>query len=240
MHQSPADYLSPASHRHLPFHGLEQGPINQKDPVLAHIWNLIYKLIDRGIARIAVQWIPAHCNIRRNEFVDARAKTLLTNCKASDMRKVPMLYSTAVAHYRAQNRIFHHNRLIAEKTDRSKITTDRANLRTENSCTRAQQTTLAQLRTGTCPSMGWYVGYCRNGFDSNHKQDACRWCGTAPESVLHVFNDCTDLQIQLLRGEYKATTNRTLTANTLCTDQQAALEFHASAVRVLGAAGGGL
>jgi hypothetical protein len=151
-----------------------------------------------------------------------------------------MLYSTTVALYKAQNKVFSHNRLIAEQTDRSKITTDKANLRTENRLTRAQQTTLAQLRTGTCASMGWYVGYCRSGYDINHKQDACRWCGVAPETVLHVFNDCTDLQIQLLRGEYKASTNRTLNANILCTDQQAALEFHAAAVRALGAAGGGL
>ena len=219
---------------------LERGPINLKDPVLAHIWKLIYKLFDRDIARIAFQWIPAHCNIMRNEFADARAKSLLANHRESDMRKVPMLYSTAVAHYKAQNRAHHHNRLIAEQTDRSRITTDKANLRAENNLTRAQQTTLAQLRTGTCTSMGWYVGYCRSGYDSNHKQDPCRWCGAAPETVLHVFNDCTDLQIQLLRGEYKASTNRTLNANTLCTDQQAALEFHAAAVRVIGAAGGGL
>ena len=132
------------------------------------------------------------------------------------MRKILMLYSTAVAHYRAHNRLIHHNRLIAEQTDRSKITTDRANLRAENSLTRAQQTTLAQLRTGTCPSMGWFVGYCRNDYDNKHKQDTCRWCGAVPETVLHVFNDCDDIQIQLLRGEYKAANNRTFTANTLC------------------------
>ena len=212
---------------------LEQGPINLKDPVLAHIWKLIYKLFDRGIARIAIQWIPAHC----------------TSGETNSPTPVPRHYSLTVgpqtcakyqSHYRAQNRIFHHNSLIAEQTDRSKITTDRANLRAENSLTRAQQTTLAQLRTGTCPSMNWFVGYCRNGYDSNHKQDTCRWCGAVPETVLHVFNDCDDIQIQLLRGEYKAATNRTFTAKTLCTDQQAAVEFHASAVRVLGAAGGGL
>ena len=189
---------------------LEKGPINQKNPTLAHIWSSIYKLFDRGIARIAIQWVPAHCGIRRNEFADARTKTLLTSCKASDMRKVPMLYSTAVSYYKAQNRMYHHNRLIAVQTDRSQITSDRANLRAENNLTRAQQSTLAQLRTGTCPSMGWFVGYCRNGYDSNHKNDICRWCGEVPETVLHVFNDCTDLQIQLLREEYHAATNKTL------------------------------
>ena len=66
------------------------------------------------------------------------------------------------------------------------------------------------------------------------------WRKLTPETVLHVFNDCTDLQIQLFREEYHAATNKTFTASTLCTDQLAALEFHASAVRVLGAAGGGL
>ena len=88
--------------------------------------------------------------------------------------------------------------------------------------------------------MGWCVGYCRSGYDSNHKNGLCRWCGAAPETVLHMFKDCTDLQIQYFREEYHAVTNNTLTASTLCIDQLAALEFHASAVRVLGAAGGGL
>ena len=99
---------------------------------------------------------------------------------------------------------------------------------------------LNQNLTGTCTSMGWFVGYCRNGYYSNHKNDICRKCGEVPETVLQVFNDCTDLQIQLLREEYHAATAKTFTANTLCTDRMAALEFHASAVRVLGAAGGGL
>ena len=69
-----------------------------------------------------------------------------------------MLYSTAVSYYKAQNRLHHHNLLAAEQTDRSKITSDRANLRIEDKFTIAQQSTLAQLRTGTCNSMGWYVG----------------------------------------------------------------------------------
>ena len=119
----------------------------------------------------------ALCGIQRNEFADARAKTLLSNCKASDMRKVLMLYSTAVSYYKEQNRQHYHNHLTTEQTERSAITTDKANLRVEAKFTRTQQSTLAQLRSGTCISMGWYVGYCRSGYDSNHKNDLCRWCG---------------------------------------------------------------
>ena len=44
---------------------LEKGPIN---PILAHIWSLLYKLFYRGIARIAIQWVPEHCGITINEF----------------------------------------------------------------------------------------------------------------------------------------------------------------------------
>ena len=151
-----------------------------------------------------------------------------------------MLYSTAVSYYKEQNIQHYHHQLATLQTERSVITTDKANLRVEDKLTRAQQSTLAQLRSGTCTSMGWNVGYCRNGYDRNHKSDLCRWCGVAPETVLHVFKDCTDLQIQLLREDYHAATNKNFSASTLCTDQVAALEFHASAVRVLGAAGGGL
>jgi ribonuclease HI len=219
---------------------LEKGPIKLKDPTIAHIWRSLYKLFDRGIARIAIQWVPSHCGIPRNEFADARAKTLLLNGNPILMRKVPMLYSTAVSYYKEQNRQYYHGLLTAEETDRLVITNTKANLRTEDKLTRTQQSTLAQLRSGTCTSMGWYVGYCRSGYDPDHKNDLCRWCGVAPESVLHVFNDCEDLQISLLRAEYHTATNKTFSANTLCSDQLAALEFHAAAVRVLGVRGGGL
>ena len=87
------------------------------------------------------------------------------------MRRVPMLYSTAVSYYKEQNRQYYHNQLTTEQTERSAITTDKANLRVEGMLTRTQQTTMAQLRSSTCTSMDWYVGYCRNGYDSNHKND---------------------------------------------------------------------
>ena len=151
-----------------------------------------------------------------------------------------MLYCTAVSYYKDQNRQYYHDQLTAEKTERSEITTAKANLRVEDKLTRTQQSILAQLRSGTCTSMGWYVGYCRSGYDPNHKNDVCRWCGVAPESVLHVFNVCDDLEILQLREEYRAATNKNFSASTLCTDQLAALEFHTSAVRVLGARGGRL
>ena len=151
-----------------------------------------------------------------------------------------MLYSTAVSYYKGQNRQHYHDQLTAEETDRLVISNTKANLRTEDKLTRTQQSTLAQLRSGTCTSMGWYVGYSRSGYDPDHKNDLCRWCGVVPESVLHVFNDCEDLQISLLRAEFHTATNETFSASTLFSDQLAALEFHASAVRALGVRGGGL
>ena len=100
---------------------LEKGPIKLNDPTLAYIWRSLYKLFDRGIARIAIQWVPSHCGIQRNEFADARAKTLLLNCSALQMRRVPMLYSTAVSYYKGQNRRYYHDQLTAEEMDRSVI-----------------------------------------------------------------------------------------------------------------------
>ena len=47
---------------------LEKGPVNQKDPLLAQIWSSLYKFIDSGIARIAIEWVPAYSGITRNEF----------------------------------------------------------------------------------------------------------------------------------------------------------------------------
>ena len=128
-----------------------------------------------------------------------------------------MLYSTAVSYYKDQNRQYYHDQLTAEKTERSEISL-KADLRVEDKLTRTQQSTLAQLRSGTCTSMGWYVGYCRSGYDPNQKNDVCRWCGVAPESALHVFNVCDELQLSQLRAEYHTATNKTFSASTLCTD----------------------
>ena len=209
---------------------LEKGPINQKDPQLAHTWKSLNKLFRRGISRIASYWVPAHCGITRYEFADVRTKTLLENSKDTAQSMYAKLYCSRLL--QAHNRTRHHNLLTAEQTDRTKITSDRANLRIEDMLTRAQQSTLDQLRTGTCNTIGCFVGFCRNGYDS-HRNDICRWCGDAPETVLHVFIDCADLQI-LLREEYSEATNNPFT------DQIAALEFHASAFRLLGAARGGV
>ena len=101
-----------------------------------------------------------------------------------------MLYSTAVSYYKGQNRQYYRDQLTDKETDRSEIINTKANLRVEDKLTRTQQSTLAQIRSGTCTSMGWYVEYWRSGYDPNHKNDVCRWCDAAPQSVLHVFYDC--------------------------------------------------
>ena len=46
----------------------------------------------------------------------ARAKTLLSNYRALNMRRVPMLYSTTVSYYKEQNRQCYHDQLITEQT----------------------------------------------------------------------------------------------------------------------------
>ena len=53
--------------------------------------------------------------------------------------------------------------------------------------------------------MGWFVGFCRNGYNSNHHKNIYRWCDDAPETFGHVFNDCVDLQIQLFRSKLQTT-----------------------------------
>lgn len=96
---------------------VEKGPIKQKAPTLAHIWSSIYRLFDRGMARIAIKWVPSHCGIRRNEFADARVKFLLSKCSALKMRRIPMLYSTAVSYYKDHNRQHYHSLLTTEQTE---------------------------------------------------------------------------------------------------------------------------
>ena len=63
----------------------------------------------------------------------------------------------------------------------------------------------------------------------------CRWCGVSTESVTHVYNDCTDLQIQALRHDISTRTGRVLNAECLVTltDPTNAMEFHDRAIRFL-------
>ena len=88
--------------------------------------------------------------------------------------------------------------------------------------TTTTNTTTTTSRSG---SYCWLASAARPAWGSTPPRPGCYQC---PRQILQ------------LRDEYHAATNKIFSASTLCTDQMTALEFHASAVRVLGAAGGGL
>ena len=90
--------------------------------------------------------------------------------------------------------------LQRKPTTSSALTTAPANLSNENSLGRRRQAKLAQLRTGISNTMGQYQRLIDGNFSANHNKK-CRWCGDLNETVTHVYNDCTDLQIQALRND---------------------------------------
>ena len=80
--------------------------------------------------------------------------------------------------------------------------------------------------------MGWYRRLIDGGFRTGHNR-TCRWCGASNETITHVYNDCTDLQIQALRHDISTATGRVLNAECLVTDPACALEFHDRAIEFL-------
>ena len=66
-------------------------------------------------------------------------------------------------------------------------------------------------------------------FRAGHNK-LCRWCGVSDESVTHVYNDCTYLQIQALRHDTSIETGKVFNAEYLVTDPTYAMDFHYRAI----------
>ena len=85
--------------------------------------------------------------------------------------------------------------------------------------------------------MGWYQRLVDGGFQAGHNK-RCRGCGRSEETVTHVYNECDDLELQLLRHDISAATRRVLNAACLVTDPVSALEYHDRAIGLLQRRGG--
>ena len=178
------------------------------------------------------QWIPSHCDIRRNENTDAVARQALNTYSTTTQRKVPVRYQNIVSYYKERNKAHYLSALQRKPNTRSALTTVPANLSKDNSLCRRRQAKLAQLRTGISNTMGQYQRLIDGNFSANHNKK-CRWCGGLNETVTHVFNDCTDLQIQALRNDIYTKTGKVFNAEYLVNDPINASDFHDRAIGFL-------
>ena len=77
------------------------------------------------------------------------------------------------------------------------------------------------------------MGHHQRLIDGHFSPDFNRRCRWPNESVHHVYNDCTDLQIQALRDDIRATTGRVLNAECVVNDPITALDFQDRAIGYL-------
>ena len=155
----------------------------------------------------------------------------MTQCRVS------VRYQNIVSYYKEKIKAYYQAALQTNHNIRSTLTTAPANLSRDNTLGRRSQVKLAQLRTGVSNSMGWYQRLVDGGFQAGHNSH-CRWCGRSEETVTHVYNECDDLELQLLRHDISTATGRVLNAASLVTDPASALEYHDRAIGFLQRRGG--
>ena len=190
---------------------LQKGPVRQRDAQLAAIWKSLYLLHHIGAKRVVFQWIPSHCGLSRNENADTAARQALNSYSTNMQRRVPVRYQNIVSYYKEKNKAYYLSALQTNLNTRSTLTTAPANLSYDNFLGRRRQAKLAQLRTGVSNTMGWYQRLIDGDFRAGHNK-LCKWCGVSDESVTHVYNDRTDLQIQLLRNDNSTKTGKVFNA----------------------------
>jgi len=209
--------------------GLAKGPLQQSNVREAHIWKMLYRIIDEGyVNRVVFQWVSGHCGLDRNEKADKNAKRHAELLKHTDLlyhERAPSSYKAITSYYKeklAQNwrenvpTITHRGAMAG-----SRFTDIKAK---DLDLTREDELILAQLRTGYCKLLGSGLSYVTSG---EFLQIQCRWCGRGEENVFHRFDGrCTDQRIQEQRTRYLARHNTQITSKHLHTQPPShALEY---------------
>jgi hypothetical protein len=173
---------------------LAQGPLAQKSVQNGQMWVAFFHLLDSvGMTKIVVQWVPAHCGLRRNEAVDkyvGRSAAAVSAQQAG--APIPL------AAVKATLKTIRNNWLagiVAKRPLNSHPFPKQADIRVISRLERADATLILQLRTGTCSEVGQFYHIVRGDTDGK-----CRWCGVFDESVVHLFSECRS--VRNLRREF--------------------------------------
>ena len=177
---------------------LEGGPLSQGDCLLSGIWGLLIQLLEeREVSKVVFQFVYSHCGVVRNEMADKLAEVALGVYKKVDQRKVPISLQAVKAMVKQGEKEMHKGTLDVEKPRFQASGNAYTDLKRSGTFLRGQEILLAQLRTGECRLMGKWRS--RLGIGDSR----CRWCNEEEETVAHVYTNCSNLCIFLLRMELK-------------------------------------
>ena len=140
----------------------------------ADLQTLRQQLNDLWNVNITIQWVPGHCGLPGNEWVDEVAK----QARDLDTPADPIIsFSSAKAHIKAQltDPPLSHNRLKLVYSQKPK----------EDSNTPCREAVLlAQLRSGHCPFLAAYQSIVKGSDPS------CPHCSMANEDAIHWLLEC--------------------------------------------------
>jgi hypothetical protein len=167
---------------------LKVGPLNQDCALNVEVWNLLYTLLELRFD-ITFQFVYSHCGTVRNDAADAFVdRSLPSLCESQSDASIP--YAAIKSEIKCK----------AKSTFKESLgpLLHPVNLKTMKQLSRSDQALAARLRTGQHPKIGkmhWKYLKLSEG-------SMCRCCNLVEETILHIFNDCQDPEVTMLRNEF--------------------------------------
>ena len=223
---------------------LAKGPFRPKHSTIDGIWDAIY----RGLKVFAggplhLGFCYSHVGVPGNTHADAEATGAMTQIREGTLSNVaPIMLDGVKCHLRKHLRSRWLESILGHQTRRVRLGkspfprylicgTLHGNLKSPD-LSHEEAVLIRQLRSGECYEIGKYPS--RIGL-----AQSCRWCtgleDNPAETVLHLFDDCLDPRVVMLRAE--AVLSQVLMESSpsslLWTNPRAALDFYSACKSLL-------
>ena len=141
---------------------LKSGPLSQETDLNDRIWSILLQIVELGVIRIIIQWVPGHVGILKNEIVDGLANQALRmeNLCSNKIKKLKSEWKKGLVSFCCISSVL---RQAAKEKWKSMIgSSDRirlmgsvpTDLRLTSDFKRADEILLTHIRTGKCRSAG--------------------------------------------------------------------------------------
>ena len=181
---------------------LKSGPLSQETDLNDRIWRILLQIVELGVIRIIIQWVPGHVGILKNEIVDGLANQALRmeNLCSNKIKKLKSEWKKGLVSFCCISSVL---RQAAKEKWKSMIgSSDRirlmgsvpTDLRLTSDFKRADEILLTHIRTGKCRSAGLLWRIIHN-LNQEPVDRHCRWCHQEEETTVHLILDCTHVNI---------------------------------------------